>query len=39
VKDFKNAFPDSRYTVAALRWLAENPSASNTPGGVECPER
>lgn len=39
VKDFKNAFPDSRYTVAALRWLAENPSAVNTPGGDECPER
>jgi hypothetical protein len=40
VKEFVLAFPDSRYAVAALRWLAENPSPStHTAGGDECPER
>jgi len=38
VNEFIQAFPDSRYVVAALRWKAEN-SSRPTPGGNTCPQR
>ena len=40
VKRFQLSYPDSRFAVAALRWLAETPSpSSHQPGGEPCPQR
>ena len=40
VKDFLISFPDSRFAISALRWLAETPSpSSHRLGGDPCPQR
>lgn len=40
VKEFLNGYPDSRYAVAAVKWLAETAAASvNSLGGEVCPKR
>ncbi|MEO5898454.1 MAG: hypothetical protein ABIS06_22415 [Vicinamibacterales bacterium] len=40
VKDFLISFPDSRFAISALRWLAETPSpTSHRSGGDSCPQR
>ena len=39
VKRFLISYPDSRFAVAALRWIVETPPTSPQPGVVQCPQR
>lgn len=40
VRDFLLSYPHSRFAVAALKWLSENPSSTlPRPGEPPCPQR